>query len=266
MLKVIVNCGPCEDWIGHCLSSLRNQSFRDWEAYVTVDPCGDLTWQRAIEGSRFDPRIHITRNQRRQFSMRNLVEGVARSGAGPEEVIVVLDGDDWLMHDDALRIIARTYATTGCWMTYGSWTSNDPLRPGCWPAYADTTTNFRTGRWLATAVRTWKKWLWDLIDPADFRDPYGDYFRVVEDLACMFPMMEMSTLRHMRHISDVLMLYNRTNPNNTVDIMGDEMEENDRCIRSRPRYRALHGKVLPALIHGERPGIVLTGGGLYGHQ
>jgi glycosyltransferase involved in cell wall biosynthesis len=253
MLKVIVNCGPCEEWIGHCLSSLRSQSYRNWQAFVSVDPCGDRTYQRAIEGAVHDPRIHITRNERRHFAMRNLVDGVARSKAAPEDVIVVLDGDDWLMHDDALLLIARAHASQDCWMSYGSWLSNDPDTPGCWPRYPDEITNFRTHRWLATAIRTWKKWLWDLIDPNDFLDRRGEYLRVVEDLASMFPMMEMSTVRRIRHIPDPLMLYNRTNPNCTMQVMSDEMEENALWLRSRPRYRAVdapafHEKPAPRVL------------------
>lgn len=239
-LKVIVNCGPCEEWIGHCLSSLRSQSWRDWEAFVNVDPCGDRTYQEAIAGSRGDPRISIVANEQRHYSMRNLVDGIARSNAAPEDVIVILDGDDWLLHDDSLRIIARAYAQDGCWLTYGSWVSNMKETPGCWPGYPDDAYNFRALPWLGTAVRTWKKWLWDQIDPADFRDRRGELFRVVEDVAAMFPMMEMSTIRRIRHIAEPLLFYNR-HSNAAYRVMGDEMEENTLWLRSRPKYGAIDG-------------------------
>jgi glycosyltransferase involved in cell wall biosynthesis len=251
-LKVIVNCGPCEEYIGHCLTSLRSQTWRDWEAFVTVDPCGDRTYQRAIESRRGDKRISIQRNEERRYSMRNLIDGIGRSGAAPEDVIVILDGDDWLMHDDSLLLIEREYARYGCWLTYGSWESNDPETPGCWPPYPDGTMNFRSLRWLGTAVRTWKKWLWDRIDPAGFRDRNGEYFRVVEDLASMFPMMEMSTTRRMRHVAEPLMLYNKT-PNASALVMADEMEENTLWLRSRPRYNPVDGPQEPSSFTMARP-------------
>ena len=240
MLKVIINCGPCEEWIGHCLSSLRSQSVRDWEAFVTVDNVGDRTYQNAVTARGHDARINIHRNEGRHYSMRNLIDGIARSKAEPDDIIVILDGDDWLMHDDSLRIIARTYAQENCWLTYGSWRSNDPRTPGCWPPYPDDTMDFRSLQWLGTAIRTWKKWLWDQIDPAGFRDRYGEHFRVVEDLAAMFPMMEMTTTRRMRHIAEPLMLYNRT-PNGAAIVMADEMEENTLWLRNRPKYTPLAG-------------------------
>lgn len=240
MLKVIVNCGPCEEWVGHCLSSLRSQTWLDWEAFVTIDPCGDRTLQQAVAARGNDARIAIALNEQRQYSMRNLIDGIARSNAAPDDVIVVLDGDDWLLHDDSLRIIARTYAQDDCWLTYGSWVCNEPDTPGRWPGYPDDAYNFRSLQWLGTAVRTWKKWLWDRIDIADFRDRRGEFFRVVEDVAAMFPMMEMSTIRRIRHIAEPLLFYNR-HQNGAARVMGDEMEDNTLWLRSRPRYRAVDG-------------------------
>lgn len=240
MLKVIVNCGPCEEWIGHCLTSLRSQSWRDWEAFVTVDACGDRTYQQAQDVARYDSRISITRNEGQHFSMRNLMGGIARSNAAPEDIIVIVDGDDWLLHDDSLRIIARTYAEERCWLTYGSWVSNMAATPGRWPGYPDDAYNFRSLPWLGTAIRTWKKWLWDLVDPADFRDRRGEFFRVVEDVAAMFPMMEMSTVRRIRHIAEPILFYNR-HPYAAARVMGDEMEENTIWLRSRPKYSAVDG-------------------------
>src|SRR4051812_44426277 len=111
MLKVIINCGLCEEFIGRCLDSVRRQTFTDWEALVTVDRSGDSTFERAVEARGGDERIAITRNEVRLFTMRNVVLGIERSGAAPEDVIVILDGDDWLIDDRAFEIIAGTYAT-----------------------------------------------------------------------------------------------------------------------------------------------------------
>src|SRR5205823_1838336 len=150
--------------------------------------------------------------EQRLYSMANLVRAIERSRAQPEDIIVVLDGDDWFYTENALQIIADTYATYDCWLTYGSWVSNVAHIAGRLPAYDEGTTDFRHAEWLATAVRTWKKWLWDLIDDKDLRDEKGEYFSVVEDLAVMLPMLEMSGTSRAQHIPDILMLYNRANP------------------------------------------------------
>ena len=186
--------------------------------------------------------------------MRNLVNGIRLSGADPEDVIVVLDGDDWLSTDRALRIIANAYDGSDCWMTYGSWTSNmmgeNRRYGGMWPPYPPETTDFRRTRWLGTAVRTWKRWLWDLIDDRDFRDAAGNYFRVTEDQAAMLPMLEMSGTERARHIPDVLMVYNRSSPHACGLTCCGEMLANGEYLRTRAPYSRLRQK--PALLNTQQ--------------
>jgi hypothetical protein len=128
-------------------------------------------------------------------------------------------------------------------MTYGSWVADQTDLPGMcrgmWPAYPNETTDFRSCEWLGTAVRTWKRWLWDLIDDQDFRDGEGRYFRVTEDQAAMLPMLEMSGTERSRHIDQALMVYNRSSPHACGRTRLDEMLANSRFLRSRPPYSRL---------------------------
>jgi len=245
LVKVIVNCGPSQDYIAGCIASLKAQAFSEWEAYVTVDPYADQTFERAVEASAGDKRILITANEKRMYSMANLVSAIERSQARPDDIIVVLDGDDCFCADNALQLIVDTYRRYDCWMTYGSWESNVSHVVGGLPGYADGTTDFRNVEWLATAVRTWKKWLWDLIDDADLRDEKGEYLHVAEDLAVMFPMLEMSGTRNARHIPETLMLYNRANPACVGNIRRAELERLAEYVRRKPRYQPLSVKPMP---------------------
>jgi glycosyltransferase involved in cell wall biosynthesis len=242
-LKLIINCGPCERYISQCVDSVRSQTYSEWKAYVTVDACRDGTYDAALRAAGRDRRIHVVSNKRRMYSLCNLIRAIRRSRAAPDDVIVILDGDDWFAHRGALRIIADTYAEHNCWMTYGSWISNwvekSGERTGMWPAYPDGTTNFRHVRWLGTAVRTWKKWLWDRVDDRDLRDATVGYYRVSEDQATMLPLLEMSTTRKARHIPEALMIYNQTNPWNSGLHMTAEMDRNALHLDKQKPYLPL---------------------------
>ena len=242
-VKIIINCGPCADYIGQCLRSVGAQTVPDWQALVTIDPCGDDTAAVAAAARAGDPRIRIAVNAERRYAMANLIAGIGRSGAKPDDVIVILDGDDWFATDRALDRILAEYRDPDCWMTYGSWIANDPARTGFpagrWPAYDPGTTNFRAAPWRGTAVRSWRKFLWDRIDDRDFRGPDGDYFRMVEDQASMLPMLEMSGTARARHIADVLMVYNRLNPYGCGKTDLNLMRGTEAYIRTRPAYRRL---------------------------
>jgi glycosyltransferase involved in cell wall biosynthesis len=239
MMKVITNCGPAEKYIARCIESLRMQTFENWQAFITIDPCGDTTYERATGAAAGDPRIDIVCNERRRWAMENVINAVERSGDDPEDVFVIVDGDDWLATPDALSTIAAAYEDDDCWMTYGSWVSSIDPDDGRWGPYPPGTRNFRAAPWRGTAIRTWKRWLWDLIDDADFRDVDGRYFRIVEDQAYMLPMLEMATTRHARHIAEALLVYNRENPKGVGKVMYDEMVRCTAVIHARRPYRPL---------------------------
>ena len=76
----------------------------------------------------------------------------------------------------------------------------------------------------------------------------GEYYRIVEDQACMIPMFEMATTRRARHISEVLMRYNRANPHNVGRVMLEEMRATVKRIRARPPYPPLAGR--PSISNG----------------
>ena len=59
-----------------------------------------------------DERIVITQNIIPLYSTANLVRAIERSQADPEDVIVILDGDDWFDREDALQIIVQDLRRT----------------------------------------------------------------------------------------------------------------------------------------------------------
>jgi glycosyltransferase involved in cell wall biosynthesis len=246
--RIITNCGPAEAYIARCIASVQEQSVRDWTCTITIDPCGDATYDRAVSAAAGDPRFDIRLNEQRHWAMHNLVNGIARCGASEDDVIVTLDGDDHFATPRALEIIGDTYRRFDCWMTYGSWAGEGmeeswPVHTrGGWSGYPDGTSDFRSGMWLGTAVRTFRKWLWDMVDDADLRDDDGEYYRIVEDQACMIPMLEMATTRRARHIADILLIYNRGNPQGVGRVMYDEMLATTERIRARRPYAPLPGK------------------------
>jgi len=248
--KIIINCGACRDFIGRCLASVRAQTFANWDAYVTVDPCGDDTSARAVLAAAGDPRIHVRANHTRRYSMGNLVAAVRRCGAAPEDVIVSLDGDDWFARDDSLEIIADAYEQFDCWVTYGSWLSVK-LAPngkpnGRWPAYPEGTVDFRGHPFLGTAVRTWKRWLWDHVRDDDLRNDAGEYVRVSEDKLVMIPLLELSGTPRAHHIDAPIMIYNKIVDYTIGDPFAEERERNAALIQRRPRYERLTRKAYAA--------------------
>ena len=256
MMILVVNCGSCAEWIAKCLRSVQDQTVQDWRAFVTIDTCRDDTAVYAEEFAQRDRRFSVKVNQNRKYSLANQVSAILRSGSDPEDVIVSLDGDDWFATKDALRIISDKYADPAVWMTYGSWHSpgevgfspdGSPLA-GLWPAYPDGTTDFRNFRWLGTAVRTWKRWLWECLPDAVLRDTNGNYFRITEDRVIMIPLLEMCSTEHAWHIPEPIMEYNQVS---SYD--GRMSQESDRVValvKAGKPFQRISGKRLQDSIEG----------------
>lgn len=249
-LRIYINCGPCAEFVGKCLATVREQTYSNWDAWVTIDPCGDDTYAEAARAARGDLRILLHRNNQRRYSMHNLVRAIKRSQPDPEDVLVCLDGDDWFADRNALQIIAATYERYSCWMTYGSWFSNVPNRvggyDGMWPAYPQGTTDFRRHRFLGTAVRTWKKWLWDCLDQKDLRTESGEFPRVSEDQMVMIPLLEMCGPERARHIAQPIMTYNKLPKYPRDESLDREGLKNAELIDKRKPYPRL--KMKPMII------------------
>src|ERR1700678_563618 len=85
----------------------------------------------------------------------------------PDDVVVQLDGDDWLAHDRVLERVADIYEDPDVWLTYGSLMMSDgtyrfdinaPYAPG---------EDVRTAPWRCSHLKTFRAGLFQRIDPAD---------------------------------------------------------------------------------------------------
>ena len=50
----------------------------------------------------------------------HFVQKLREYGANPNDVVVIIDGDDYFIHRHSLKYIVQQYMETNCWMTYGS--------------------------------------------------------------------------------------------------------------------------------------------------
>jgi SAM-dependent methyltransferase len=124
-----------------------------------------------------------------------------------DEVIVWLDGDDWLAVDNALDIVARTYASPiDPWTTYGQFmfASGElgfagPYQPGQNARDSDW--------WRATHLKTFRAGLVKSIDPQLFKDPSGEFCSLAIDRAVMYPLLELAG-EHQAFIDKILYVYN----------------------------------------------------------
>jgi len=226
---VVVSTGFNHPTKERCLESVRSQSceLRGGERLHIHPPTHVY-----IEASAQVPRLGSVEN------FYNAVHELHK-----DDIVVALDGDDWLFHD---RVLAKVQAMhdAGAWLTYGSFVYDiaPPFggRRGFCREYQDE--NYRVGPWGASHLKTFRAGLFHRIARCDLMvgDGSSDWL-FVRDLAIMFPMLEMAGRARSRYCDEILCVYETKSARTRTSEEVAWEARDDKLIRGRPRYALLEG-------------------------
>jgi glycosyltransferase involved in cell wall biosynthesis len=128
-------------------------------------------------------------------------------GCSDEEIVVVLNGDDWLAHEWVLTRLNQYYADPDLWLTFGQSRDYPTYAKGNARAFQEIGKPLRAQVFAATHLKTFYASLFKKINEADLQYK-GEYFQGAADLAYMFPMLEMAQ-GHSQCLHDILYICNR---------------------------------------------------------
>lgn len=227
-------------WYLHNLDSLVNQEYSNFRI-IYIDDCSNDGMSQAITAylarSPHADKIEYIRNTQRKGALANIITAVYE--CQPHEIVLLVDGDDWLVNNQVLKTLNAVYQDEGVWLTYGQYTRTSGPAYGCraLPEHVITANSYRTYDWVTSHLRTFYAGLFHQIELDDLRYGQG-YYPMAWDLAMMFPMLEMAG-RHSRFIPQVLYVYNTENPLNDFKQNLQLQQSIDRMIRSKKRYTPL---------------------------
>lgn len=238
-IVIIIPSYKNSQWYERNLASVMAQNYENFRA-VYIDDCspdntGELV-EQYIAKNNFGHKIKLIRNSVRVGAMQNLYEAI--HSCEDDEIIVTLDGDDWLAHPEVLTRIDSLYSDPNVWMTYGQYRSWPDNGIGCSrqiPTQVIEGNSFRSYGWCSSHLRSFYTWLFKKIKKEDFLDSFGKFYPSAWDLALMFPMLEMSGYRS-KFIPDVLYIYNVDNPINDFKVDLGLQQRLEKNIRSKKRY------------------------------
>ncbi len=150
----------------------------------------------------------------------------------PDTIVLWVDGDDWLAHDEVIARVLREYKR-GAWLTWGQFTYADGT-PG-WCQHRNPATPVRSQPWFFSHLKTFRAGLFQQIKKADLLNSQGWVDRAV-DQAIMFPMLEMAGAVRGTFIPDPIYIYSGENTP-LSDAAEGELEA--RRIRAMPAYKQL---------------------------
>lgn len=181
-----------KDYITQCSNTIIGQNYKNWIAVFCDDESNDGTTDYITK----DKRFTIKRNEKRITALPNIHYGIVDSNLNDEDIICLLDGDDFLIRPDVLDILNRLYQDNTL-LTYGQyiWPNGQPGH--CIPYTEETFAKLRSGGYWASHMRTFKYKLYKEMMNQDpelscYKDKNGDFYTITYDVAIMTPLMEIA--------------------------------------------------------------------------
>jgi glycosyltransferase involved in cell wall biosynthesis len=230
-----------QEWAEKNILSALNQNYSDFRVLFTDDCSPDNTFdvvKKAAENHPNKNKSVIVKNEVRKGALENLYNMI--HSCDDDEIILTLDGDDWLASPEVLNILNSHYSDD-IWMTYGQYQNYPDGGRGIAQLIPDQVIKNKTYRshtWCSSHLRTFYAWLFKEIKKEDLFYE-GRFMAMTWDMAMMFPMLEMSGHRS-RFISDYLYIYNLVNPINDHKVNQKLQQKLDRLVRNMPKYSLLN--------------------------
>jgi glycosyltransferase involved in cell wall biosynthesis len=210
---IVTTLYNCEQYIEQCLGSIMGQTHTNFKCYITDDLSTDNSKNIVKEMIKGDDRFILIENTEKLYQPGNYDQVIRNNpDIDDNEVIVEIDGDDWLPDGKTLERINQVYSDDNVWIANGSFRYSDGSLG--FSSRQKNLSNLRFERFTASHIRTWRAFLWRKIKQEDLKDENGVFWKVSGDVAFMFPMLEMSGDEHYVFMDKINYVYNGENPLN----------------------------------------------------
>jgi glycosyltransferase involved in cell wall biosynthesis len=228
-----------ENYIERCLGSIMGQTHQDFTCYITHDLSTDNSVSLIKEMIKDDKRFILVPDSDKKLYQTGNFDNVIRNNPNisDNEVLIEVDGDDWLPHSNVFAKINEVYLDENVWITNGSFRYSNGQSG--FSSKQKINERLRLDPMTCSHLRTWRAFLWRSIREEDLKDENGNYWQWSGDLCFMFPMLEMAGDEHYVFINDILYTYNAENPINEHKVDMSMVNNHATRIRAKQKYNKL---------------------------
>ena len=222
---VVVICSyNNREWVANNLDSVFNQQYENYRVIYVDDGSNDGTGafvENYKEQHGYTDKLLLIKNTCRKRKLANIYKALYL--CEDREIVIMLDGDDWLAHDTVFSTINEIYQTKDVWFTYGQYVNVPAAEAHKWGfdqmGYCAPVSEaviqrhtYRRGRFVYMHMRSFYAWLFKQIKLEDLiahtvTGYEGNFYPASNDLAMYFPIVEMAHTRTL-FIPDVLYIRN----------------------------------------------------------
>lgn len=233
--KIVIPSYNSVKWLRKTLDSVATQSYKDFDVCVIDDASTEEQQKEIIQeyANKFGWKTIYRKNN--HGVVPNIIDGISLLAPSDDDVIVILDGDDWFYNKHVLSKLNEIYSKEQVSLTYGQFITYPRWKIGfCRPPTHEEAAG-REGPWIYSAPRTFRYFLWKSLNINDLKDSNGNYYKTAGDLAIMYPLVEMAG-NSIKCVHDLLYVYNHDNPLNDHVLDLQKQLETAAEIRKKPRY------------------------------
>lgn len=229
-------------WIEKNILSIKKQRHLGFICTLIDDISTDNSAKLAEEAIKGDDRFELIKSKEKRYALGNIAHALNQDKCDPEDVVILLDGDDWFASSKSLSRLSLAYEDGKCVLTYGSYIYHPMgvrgVEPSEYPPEVVKNNAYRQDKWRASHLRTFKHKLWELLSHKDLKDDGGEYYKMTYDQAIMLPLLEMAAERA-KYIPELLHVYNKENPLNVDKIKAQQQYALAQTIREKQKYERL---------------------------
>jgi glycosyltransferase involved in cell wall biosynthesis len=219
-IKVVVPFYNPGGYFDVCVESLLKQKYDNFHVYFMDDASTDLSISRIPE----DDRFTVIRNAIRKGGALPQLHYFYSKLCDPEDITVVVDGDDWLANKNVLSYINDFYNDTGCMVMYGQcrWHMPEPQfkrfeeKGLAYPLNKQQFIDLRKSvSWPFSHIRTFRAKAYHEIKNQDtnydcIRDKNGEIYTIgAGDFGVFLPVVEIVGYDNVKYNDKILYVYNR---------------------------------------------------------
>jgi len=237
IFKIVITVCNAEKYIEGCLNSIKKQTYTNFKCIIINDCSIDNTPRIIQESIVDDKRFFLINNEIRKRALENNLIGINFLCDNDEDIIVMIDGDDELSNSSVLDYLDLAYKNNYIWATYGQFEYTLGGVGSCkYPG--GIFKRKEMDKWYLSHLKTFKYFLFKLIQDKDLRDRNGEYFKFVTDIALFYPIAEMAG-EHLKFIPEILYKYNNNNPLNDFRINMNSQLEEAYYLKEKESYKIL---------------------------
>lgn len=243
-------CTFFKKYIKKCLNSIYKQNYSNYEIIIVND--GDNS-NKINNLTKTNKKTKIIRHSERlgpaasKWTFINYIQTNMKKNNmySKNDIILIIDGDDYLIPNNALKIINNKYNTNKCWCTFGESSGKfcEESRKK-WLLFKKNKVfnNFRNV-WMYNHPRSLKLHLILNFTKNDFLQENNEWLTKCTDRPIIYTMLELSGFDRISNI-DKLLYYYRAHSNNSYKVVDSDLKKQQLLfVNSKPVKKVVQEKI-----------------------